>query len=116
MGYILHHTIVITSCQEALLKRAHKNARHCFGKATSPLTPPTVNGYRSFFIAPDGSKEGWSESDDGDRQRVEFKAWLHSLAYEDGSTSLAWFEASYSSDDRAAKVTNHAWEKMGKAP
>ncbi len=112
MGYILHHTIVVTSWDGKTLSRAHREARKLFGKSASPLTPETVNGYRSFFIGPDGSKEGWSESGEGDQKREVFKTWLHKQVYEDGSSSLYWFEASYSSDDRAAKITNHAWERL----
>lgn len=32
-----------------------------------------VNGYVWFVMLPDGSKEGWNTSDDGDRYRDEFR-------------------------------------------
>ena len=35
-----------------------------------------TNGQSSFFIAPDGSKEGWATSDNGDNARKEFLDWL----------------------------------------
>lgn len=31
-----------------------------------------VNGYTTFVFAPDGSKEGWGPSDEGDRLREQF--------------------------------------------
>ena len=41
--------------------------------------------YVSFVFLPDGSKEYWPESDDGDRYRQQFTD-LFRFAYEDGST------------------------------
>ncbi len=35
-----------------------------------------INGYLSFFVAPDGSKEGWSESQNGDEAREKLTLWL----------------------------------------
>jgi len=34
--------------------------------------PPLVNGYEFWAFLPDGSKEWWSTSDEGDRYRTEF--------------------------------------------
>ena len=44
----------------------------------SDLTPAAVNGYQSFAVFPDGSKEGWWTSAEGDRCRAELIAYLKS--------------------------------------
>jgi hypothetical protein len=44
-----------------------------------------VNDYVTFVFAADGSKEGWSDSDDGDRYRQQFLD-MFRFAYEDGSS------------------------------
>jgi hypothetical protein len=47
--------------------------------------PGVVNDYRSFAFLPDGSNEGWDESDEGDGYRQRFLG-LFSFAYDDGGT------------------------------
>jgi hypothetical protein len=36
----------------------------------TPIMHSPVNGYKTFFIPPDGSKEGWGPSNDGDEERI----------------------------------------------
>jgi hypothetical protein len=97
MGYMRHHAIVVTSWSEAAIRQAHATASRIF-PWVSPLSPEVVNGYRSFFVPPDGSKEGWDESDAGDRRRAEFKAWIREQDFDDGSNYLAWFEVGFGED------------------
>lgn len=47
--------------------------------------PSMVNSYVTYAFLPDGSKEGWPESNDGDRYRQQF-ADLFAWSYEDGSS------------------------------
>lgn len=73
MGYIAHHAIVVTAGSREVRiarKKALGLGLHCSGPVPSP-----VNGYVSFLIAPDGSKEGWGESAHGDDARAEWIAW-----------------------------------------
>ena len=98
MGYIRHHAIAVTSCNDELIKKAHEKATQIFKSRTSALLDSYVNNYKSFFIAPDGSKEGWGESDIGDVQRKTFKEWVKEQAYEDGSNSLSFCEFFYGDD------------------
>lgn len=95
MGYLKHHAIVVTSWRKEAIEEAHAKALEIFvnfdsfmsGKAwVSPISEPGVNGQRSFFVAPDGSKEGWSQSVAGDEQRKEFCDWLESV------TMIDWCE------------------------
>ena len=90
MGYIKHHTIVVTGWQDEKIKEAHLKAKEVFEKnfESEPYEKPfasrlvseiiqgLTNGQSSFFIAPDGSREGWATSDNGDNARKEFLDWL----------------------------------------
>lgn len=65
-----------------------------------------MNLTRTLLVCPDGSKEGWEESDAFDAKRSEYIEYLNS----DNSSSLSWVALSYSSDDRDAKITAHTWQ------
>jgi hypothetical protein len=105
MGYIRHHAIIVTSGIDELIEAAHEQARACFtAEQVSPIAESPVNGYRSFFVAPDGSKEGWEASAMGDGQRDEFVGWLNRQRYGDGSTSLRWVEVQYGDDNDETKI------------
>ena len=86
MGYMCHHAIIVTSWDEESIVTAHKKACELFGDQNflgvisyiTEITPEATNGYRSFLISPDGSKEGWETSDRGDIARNRFTRWLNS--------------------------------------
>jgi hypothetical protein len=86
VGYRRHHAIVVTAWGEGIVDA--RNAIEDLASQTSAwvfvsdVTPCAMNGYQSFLIAPDGSKEGWQDSDDGDVARDAIKAYLRSLAYD----------------------------------
>jgi hypothetical protein len=70
MGTIWHNAIVITSSETNELAAVWNKAVELFGPLASPVIKSSCNGYFSFFIAPDGSKEGWPESDDMNQRRA----------------------------------------------
>lgn len=73
MGTIQHHVIVCTSWKEEHIKEAYDKALNIFPiHLVSDLSEETINGYRSFCIFPDGSKEGWPDSDSMDAKRDMF--------------------------------------------
>ena len=105
MGYMVHHAIVVTDrAYEDWIVTAHDVARRLFGEQVSEIVASPINGYRSFFIAPDGSKEGWPESDEGDIRRAAFREWLHACEYDDHSSPLVWVEVQYGDDDMETRV------------
>jgi len=97
MGYMRHHAIVVTSWDRERLDEAHAEASRIFADVTSIATG-TAEGYQSFLIPPDGSKEGWRESDEGDDRRHEFLAWLEIRRY-DGDARLQWVEVQFGDDN-----------------
>jgi len=60
MGFISHHAIIVTSNgydeADRKLQEAHDYANKYFGSLTTQIIQSPLNGYKTFFIAPDGSK------------------------------------------------------------
>jgi len=80
MGYMRHHAIVVTAWNENHIVMVHQKARELFEGIShiTEITSEATNGYRSFLIPPDGSKEWWNTSDRGDKARDDFISWLTS--------------------------------------
>ena len=85
MGYIKHDTIVVTAWAD--IAAIHGKAVELLGdigganpdrgiNLVSPIVGPFVNGQASFFVAPDGSKEGWDTSDNAEAARRDFLDWF----------------------------------------
>lgn len=105
MGYERHHALIITSWDEDHIKAAHDKAQRTFERCpVSDVTEGVTNDYRSFAVFPDGSKEGWATSDDGDRERTEYIAWLRTQEYDDGSSPLSWALVQFGDDDLVSKI------------
>lgn len=93
MGTIAHHAIIVTGSSESI-ERAREKAVEIFKvdpedhelfnrimghpviAGVTNIVASGVNGYDSFMVAPDGSKEGWGLSDEGDKRRKELLDWL----------------------------------------
>lgn len=108
MGYIRRNAIVVTSWHSGAAKAAAQQACDIGMMVLGP-SDKAVNGYSSMLVCPDGSKEGWIESNTGDKQRKEFREWLETQRFEDRSSNLEWVEISYGSDDREATIVASAW-------
>jgi hypothetical protein len=103
MGYMRHHAIVVTSWNVELMVQAHAKAIE-LGMSVSGITNEVSNGYRSFLVAPDGSKEGWGESDRGDDRRDALIKWLDGQRYEDNSTALKWVVVQFGDEEKETLV------------
>lgn len=118
MGYERHHAIAVTSFDHKALIAARECAVDLFSEtdcAITEITPKAVNGRRSFFIAPDGSKEGWPESDAGDLARRRFVHWLRAQAFKDGSSFLSWVEVQYGDDCLETKIVSDSDQRRREA-
>lgn len=106
MSSVRHDAIIVSICgdlQHSSIETAHEVAtRMCAN--VSPIVGSTINGYHSFLVAPDGSKEGWPESREGDQGRAEFVHWLDAQQYEDGSSPYDWVEVRFADDGPASIV------------
>jgi hypothetical protein len=95
VGYERHNAVIVTV--HGYVFRGQSDFPppdvEAFRQALLPEWRPLVIGpvrsafedYVSFVFLPDGSKEGWPESEAGDRYRQQFTD-LFTFAYEDGST------------------------------
>lgn len=114
MGYIRHHAIVVTghdkwSIGDNLpdIHEAHAAALEAGCTVVTDVAGPGVNGYSSFLVGPDGSKEGWDSSDAGDCARGRFIAWLRERGQ---GGYYSWAEVVLGSDDEEALIERHAWD------
>jgi hypothetical protein len=118
MGYIRHHTIVVSSWNRELLEEAQTEAKRIFHREFFPeykdsdqlvssIVSGVINSHGSFFIGPDCSKEGWDASDNGDHARKCFIDWIKTKTYEDGSSALRYVELFYGDDEGDAEIINH---------
>ena len=110
MGYIRHHAIIVTGNYGEYLQKAHAAAKEIFPN-TSPISRFGMNKSQTFLIPPDGSKDGWEDSNVGDRRRARFIEYLESTQYEDGSSHLKWVEVMYGDDEGEAAIIRHDADK-----
>ena len=109
MGYMRHDAILVTSWNEGAILSAAAKA-HEIGLEVLGPSAKAMNNIRTLLVCPDGSKEGWKESDAFDVKRAAFFDYLNSVRHEDNSSPLSWVSLAYSSDERAAEITAHAWQ------
>jgi len=81
MGTISHNAIIVTDNRLEWLEKAAAKARELGGTVLGPSEPGT-NAYRTLVLCPDGSKEGWGTSNDGDARRDAFVQWLREQRHE----------------------------------
>ena len=109
MGYHVHHAIAVTSWSAASITEAHRLALEVFAGTSlvSPLCDGVINGFASFFVAPDGSKEGWPESDEMDARRATFIIALRNISR--SYVGLDWVEVAFGGDEPLAntRVLDH---------
>ena len=89
MGFIYHTATVVTSWEADHAFRAWQIAQDLELRPTGVCGPYT-NGYMSFLIPPDGSKEGWETSDEYDSRRDD---WVRAVVA--AGLYLEWVEVRY---------------------
>lgn len=109
MGYMRHDAIVVTSWKREAIEEAAAKACDLGLEVLGPSAVVT-NGVSTLLVCPDGSKEGWDESDAFDAKRAKYLEYLNSVRYEDNSSCLSWVALAYSSDDKEATITAHTWQ------
>ena len=113
MGYMRDHAIVVSSNYGDTIDKAHAEAMAIFPEGrVSPILGPFTNDNRSFFVAPDGSKEGCETSRQNDDLRDQFIEWMAQAKYDDGSGPLNWVEVQFGDDDYQTCVTRDSDQHM----
>lgn len=108
MGYIRHHAIIVSSWSEEHIYAAHEEASKLFSWV-SEVSQSQINGYRAFFIPPDGSKEGWAVSNEGNIRRRDFTKWLA-----DSESYCDWIEVQFGDDnheDAIIRSSDSGWKE-----
>jgi hypothetical protein len=119
MGYMCHHAVLVTSWDDKPIEEAHALAVELASEyglhdsVVSPLSAVATNGYRSFAVFPDGSKEGWEHSHRGDGMRALLLAHLDSKRHSDGSSCFDWCLVQYGDDDGDNRMLRHEGDKRG---
>lgn len=98
MGYMAHHAMVFTSWNREALEKVHVEARS-YGAKCTPIIEGNINSEYSFLLAPDGSKEGWEDSDLGDKRRQRIAAFIETLNCGDGSNPISWVSVRFGGDE-----------------
>lgn len=131
MSYTLHHFINVTvnGCARAerdelddvrlraqgqpsghLARHLHQRARE-IGLAVSQLHHPEIEDYHYFTVFPDGSKEGWDESDDGDSRHDQFIAEINRWRMGNRPGHIQWMEVQIGDDGDERKITRHGRQR-----
>ena len=107
MGYNRHHAIIVTISDEVEVVEAHDKATEIFGHSAmvSPVVMSKANSHYSFFVGPDGSKDGWESSNQGDQDRKAFIAYIRSRRCTDGS-GWSYVEVQFGDDNGETKIMN----------
>ena len=112
MGYVRHDAVIVTMSAYVLRGEALAPAPDIDGfRKTLPedwrhlLIGPVesiINDDVTFVFAPDGSKEGWTDSDMGDDFREQFKK-LFAFAHKDGSSPFSVAHVRFGGDEPGAR-------------
>lgn len=116
MGYIKHDTVIVVVSDyvysnpgwmpdvEAFKESLPEGWRHLIVGPVSGLT----NGYDTYVFLPDGSKEGWDTSDEGDAHRSAFID-LFQVGYSDKSSPFDITIVRHGGDDENENTARHIY-------
>ena len=81
MGYIKHEAVIVTTWNKSreldyFLETVPEPYDQLFVKLNG-----VINDYDTYFMAPDGSKEGWEPSTDADKIRADFLKVAQTIPY-----------------------------------
>jgi hypothetical protein len=114
MGYMRHNAVIVTAADYAMrgeygvaapdVEAFRESLPEEWRRLLVGPVQSVMNGYLSFAFLPDGSKEGWGDSDLGDEFRQRFID-LFAFAYEDGSTpfDVLVIDARFGGDEPGAE-------------
>ena len=97
MSIVVHSAILVTCAIETHLMVAYDEAKRLGLHIIGP-SDPMLNGYRTFVIHSNGSKEGWSEAEEDQLMLARFEQWIKMQVFSDGSSVLEWCRITYGND------------------
>lgn len=109
MGRIKHNAIIVT-CGQDIVSIVWDKANEVFESKVTNIVSGVSNDYFSFLIVPDGSKEGWNNSDKWDSKRDYYFKWLEEYELTDSNlkgiigTYVDCIEVYFGGDDEIAHI------------
>jgi hypothetical protein len=108
MGLMQHNVVVATTWHQ---ERFAEAAQWLSNLPTEDarfymIGPPMMNREATIVLLPDGSKEGWADSDEGDERRRIFVSFLKTHDYEDGSSPWKFVDVSFGERGVMVEATN----------
>ena len=97
MGVENNNAVIATTWNKEEVERIKKWADGLddFEKGLFLFGDDKINGKATVVMVPDGSKEGWAESEAGDKLRAAFIKELIKADYDDGSNPWDYIEVGY---------------------
>lgn len=114
MGYMRHHAVLVTTWSK---DRMADLVAFLLEEKIGHLGPHVtkVNDYHTVVIPPDGSKEGWEESDAGEEERQMVIAKIKTFSHDDGSNPFDWALVRYGDDGEDDKIEDGSARNMKKS-
>ena len=107
MGYMQHRTIIVTAWEKHI-HLIRRKALEIFPKClVSNIMNPKLNSDAFLCIASDGSKEGWDESNIGDKRRDAFMKWLDAERISD-RLCVSYIEVQNYDDGQRRRITRRS--------
>jgi hypothetical protein len=79
MGTYKIKTIVVFA-NKSFIGEAHQKAMQLLPDLTTEIFVAPLNGWSTFYVFPDGSKEGWEDEIEFDHSRFLLKEWINEQA------------------------------------
>ena len=95
MGMIQHRALIVTAVLDEDIKKLKDFISKFENQALFTFTKGICNGYETLFVAPSGSKVGWSEYDDAIDIQDEIIEFLEHQKYDDGSSPYEYLQVDY---------------------
>lgn len=96
MGTTNHNAIIATTYKDEEIERIKEwRKQHIEYRPYFIFGPRATNNYQTVVLVPDGSNEGWQESDAFDALRRDFVFQLEKGNFEDWSSPWSWIEVGF---------------------
>lgn len=87
--------VMISPGRTETLPQVYEKAQNLFGNLVSNIIIYPYNGYKTFFVATNGSKHGWEEQIIHKIKIQVLEDYIDSLRYEDDFNSILLVDVSY---------------------
>lgn len=115
MGYVKHNSIIVTASASGNeeLTLIYEKAQELFGDLVTDIIISPLNGYKSFFIATNGSKYDWEEYYDHKKKRNALADYIDSFRFDDNSNLIQFTDISYDEKYKVRVERSNFRERLG---